>query len=102
GGEEGDEFQPPHGAYPKAQGSRTNYSTLHLSKKRGHSSPLWVKSGIRGSLTPRPLHPRKRTCARQPRDVRFVPKAVVSRCSNVKPELLNHLVGAQLERHWHV
>jgi hypothetical protein len=38
-----DEVPPPHGAYPEGQGSRTNYSTMHRSKKQllmsalGHS-----------------------------------------------------------------
>ena len=35
-------------------------------------------------------------------EVRFVPEAVVSRCSNVKPKLLNNLVGASEQRRRHV
>src|SRR5262249_52613452 len=58
-----DEVPPPHGAYPQGQGSRTNYSTVHRSKKRSLLSALGQSRQID---IPQPAG-----------NVRFAPKAAV-------------------------
>src|SRR5262245_20596199 len=59
--------------------------------------PLWGqkrRTKASGGGVPCLLCLRKRTIRQTSQRVRFVPQAVVSRCSNMKPKLLDHPVGA--------
>jgi hypothetical protein len=63
--------------------------------------PLWVKSGHEGRILRCLLYPQKRTSVERLGDVRFVPKAAVSKCSKdplSKASLFDHLVSAEQDR----
>src|SRR5262249_15875333 len=79
---------------------------VHHSKFGGQC-PLWVRSGgsaTSGTLAQCPLYLQERPNIGTAAKRRFVPKADVSRCSNVrlqKPDLLDHVLAAAEQRWWH-